>query len=308
MPQNLPEKLSIEHLKKQAKQLLKAFRSGDSSAFQAFRLIRRYSAMQLPEFLKSPVKLHDAQFAVALQYGFQSWQKLSAYCTQNDKEDNMSEKINKAFYDLKGLKNRAMQRLLRQIDSRILAMALTNAEEGIRQKVFLNMSSRAVRLLKNDIATGDTVSESAVLKSREKILDILKKLSDEGEISGGTDNKETVPEKIECVASLKKKKLSLFSTDELKAFFYDLAAKAHTYGILSLESDAEASDDAIIKKGLELITDGTDPSIVESVLRAKLEKALRDFRIKYESSINAVLDIQNGNYPELVKEKLDASL
>ena len=308
MPENISDKLSIEHLKKQAKQLLKAFRNGDYSTFGSFKLIKRYSGLSKEAFLKSQIKLHDAQYAVSLQYGFQSWQKLSAYCTQFNKEDDMSEKIRIEFNQLKGLKNRAMQRLLREVDSEILALSLTDADEGIKQKVFVNMSGRAFNLLKNDIDTIVNAPEAAIIKSKEKVLVVYKKLLKEGEITDDMDSKESSPVKSEPINLLKKKPVSAFTINELKEFFYELSRKAHSTGLLQLESDAEIVDDDLIKKGLELITDGTAPALVENILKTKLDKALHDYKVRYESSIKAILDIQKGYYPEMVREKLDASL
>ncbi|MBN1696971.1 MAG: hypothetical protein JW881_05630 [Spirochaetales bacterium] len=308
MPENLPEKPSVEHLKKQAKQLLKAFRNGDYAAFRIFRLIGRYASLPKKAFLNAPIKLHDARYAIALHYGFKSWRQLSDYCTQINKEDTMSGTIKEEFDRLKGLKNRAMQRLLRQVDSQILAMALLDADEGVKQKVFVNMSGRACTLLKSDITALTDTPEMAVTASKEKILGVYKRLVKAGEIMSEKAGKEETPVKSEPVGILKKKKSSGFTNAELKEFFYELCRKAHTKGLLQLESDAEMVDDELIKKGLELIVDGTDPSLVESILKTKLEKAIRDYRVKYESSINALLDIQKGHYPEMVRERLDASL
>jgi flagellar motor component MotA len=156
--------------------------------------------------------------------------------------------------------------------------------------------------------TSAGTSETEILKSKEKILSIYKRCLKDGKITEETDSEEKTPVKSEPISMLKKKKVSQFTIEELKSFFYELCRKAHFRGILQLESDAELVDDDLIKKGLELIVDGTDPSLVESILKTKLEKALRDYKVKYESSINALLDIQKGFYPEMVKERLNASM
>lgn len=308
MPENLPKNLSLEHLKKQAKQLLKAFQQKDDSVFPLFKPINRYAGLSQEDFWDSPIRLHDAQYAIALKYGFQSWQQLSRHCTQINKEDNMSKEIIKAFNQLKGLENRAMQSLLRQVDSRILAMALYDADEEIKQKVFVNMSQRALALIMDDIDGLANASKEAVIKSKGKIIEVYQKLLQDGEIGKNLKTNEPVPLKSEPIDILKKRKVSQFNSNDLKDFFYELAKKAHNQGLLQLENDAQLVDDEIIKKGLELITDGTAPALVESILRAKLEKAVHDFRMKYEGSINAILDIQKGHYPQMVREKIDAFL
>lgn len=95
----------------------------------------------------------------------------------------MSEKIKKEFNQLKGLNNSEMQRLLRHVDPEMLAMSLTDADEGLKQKVFANMSGRAVNVLKINIDENKNTPEAAIIKSKENILSIYKKLLKDGEIS-----------------------------------------------------------------------------------------------------------------------------
>ena len=59
---------SLEHLKKQAKKLLKAFQAGDESAVERVRV----------SFDKAEFTLNDAHFVLAREYGFASWPKLVA--------------------------------------------------------------------------------------------------------------------------------------------------------------------------------------------------------------------------------------
>ena len=68
----LPPKPHLDHLKKQAKDLLKSFQSGDS---QICVSVQQY----LPRFSRlSPdgFTLHDAQHVLARQYGFDNWPAL----------------------------------------------------------------------------------------------------------------------------------------------------------------------------------------------------------------------------------------
>ena len=78
--------------------------------------------------------------------------------------------------------------------------------------------------------------------------------------------------------------------------------------MLQLESDVKLLDDELIKKGLQLVIDGTAPSLVEDIYKAKLEKHLRDIQLKYEAALAGILAIQSGDNPIIVKERLDAIL
>lgn len=79
MPSSLPPKPNLEQLKKQAKDLLKSHKNGDVSACETFKLINRYSKLTTQRILQTPMSLRDAQFAIALSYGFKGWHDLAEY-------------------------------------------------------------------------------------------------------------------------------------------------------------------------------------------------------------------------------------
>ncbi|HEV8362748.1 MAG TPA: hypothetical protein VGQ52_04460 [Gemmatimonadaceae bacterium] len=66
-PRALPARPSLEQLRKQAKDLLRLFASGDATAAQRFRNV-------LPKVTEA--SLGDAQFVIAREYGVESWPKL----------------------------------------------------------------------------------------------------------------------------------------------------------------------------------------------------------------------------------------
>lgn len=69
----LPAAPSLEHLKGQARALLRAHHALDREAAERF-------AAQIPGRVSSlPLKLADAQFVLAREYGFPSWPRLKAY-------------------------------------------------------------------------------------------------------------------------------------------------------------------------------------------------------------------------------------
>ena len=76
----------------------------------------------------------------------------------------------------------------------------------------------------------------------------------------------------------------------------------------AVESDAEKIEDPIIKKGLELVIDGTDPHIVESILRNMLDKEIRFTQTKYEAVIEAMLGVQEGDAPQILRQKMESRL
>jgi len=71
MPTLLPPTANLEHLKKQAKALLRAFRRNEPHAVEQFSTLR----------LNAAPKLSDAQHLIARTYGFESWPRLKEHVT-----------------------------------------------------------------------------------------------------------------------------------------------------------------------------------------------------------------------------------
>jgi hypothetical protein len=73
---SLPERPSLEQLRKQAKELHRAHRSGDLAGCGVLRRIHRLAALDDAELARVSLTLADAQFALALEHGLPSWVEL----------------------------------------------------------------------------------------------------------------------------------------------------------------------------------------------------------------------------------------
>ncbi len=97
------------------------------------------------------------------------------------------------FDDLVELDDRSMQMVLKEVSTDELALALKTAAEGLKTKIFKNMSQRAVEILKDEIATKGPVKVTDVEKSQQKVVGIARKLEAEGKIViGGRGGEELV--------------------------------------------------------------------------------------------------------------------
>src|SRR5215475_3679108 len=77
---HLPWQPSLEHLKKQAKDLLRLYKKRDDEALDRFSSFLPAAAGKTHEnILALNLRLHDAQSCVAREYGFPSWQELKSY-------------------------------------------------------------------------------------------------------------------------------------------------------------------------------------------------------------------------------------
>lgn len=75
----LPPRPDLGHLKREAKSLLKSHRQGDNHVCPILRRLHRFSHASDSDILASEVKLNEVQFALALEYGFSSWNALKRY-------------------------------------------------------------------------------------------------------------------------------------------------------------------------------------------------------------------------------------
>lgn len=76
----LPEHPSLEALQKQARELQRAAADGDESCRDSLRQLNEFRHPS-GEILPAKVKLTQAQFALALDYGFRNWQDLRDFVT-----------------------------------------------------------------------------------------------------------------------------------------------------------------------------------------------------------------------------------
>lgn len=94
------------------------------------------------------------------------------------------------FENLNDLDDRAIQLLLREVQSESLIVALKGADPALREKIFKNMSNRAAEMLREDLEAKGPVRLSEVEAEQREILKIVRRLADEGQIqlgSGGDD-------------------------------------------------------------------------------------------------------------------------
>ena len=94
------------------------------------------------------------------------------------------------FEDILSLDDRAIQRVLRDIDNNDIAVALKNANEEVQNVIFRNLSKRLAAMIKEDMDFMGPVRLKDVEDAQQKIVNNIRKLEDAGEIviaRGGGD-------------------------------------------------------------------------------------------------------------------------
>ena len=93
------------------------------------------------------------------------------------------------FENLVDVEDRSIQRLLQEVESETLIIALKGADEALRAKFFRNMSRRQADLMAEGLASRGPVRLSQVEAEQKTILNIVRRLAETGEIIiGGSDD------------------------------------------------------------------------------------------------------------------------
>lgn len=93
------------------------------------------------------------------------------------------------FENLVEVEDRSIQRILQEIESESLIIALKGAEQELREKFFRNMSRRQADIMVEDLASRGPVRMSQVEAEQKNILVIVRRLAESGEILlGGSDD------------------------------------------------------------------------------------------------------------------------
>lgn len=86
------------------------------------------------------------------------------------------------FDDLEKIDDKGIQMILKELSTEDLSLALKTASDILKEKIFKNMSQRAVQILKEEIETRGAVKVSDVEAAQQNIVRVARKLDEEGKI------------------------------------------------------------------------------------------------------------------------------
>ncbi|MDV6319170.1 flagellar motor switch protein FliG [Chromohalobacter sp. HP20-39] len=94
------------------------------------------------------------------------------------------------FENILDIDDRGIQLILKEVDTNSLVVALKGAQEALVEKITQNMSQRAATLMREDLEARGPVRVSQVETEQKAILQVVRRLADNGEIvlSGGDDS------------------------------------------------------------------------------------------------------------------------
>jgi flagellar motor switch protein FliG len=86
------------------------------------------------------------------------------------------------FLDLGRLDSGSLQKVMREVDMRDLALALKKSEETLKAKLFTAISKRAAETVNEEISFMGAVKLKDIEASQMRIIEVVRRLEGEGEI------------------------------------------------------------------------------------------------------------------------------
>lgn len=86
------------------------------------------------------------------------------------------------FEDILRVNDKGIQAVLKEVENEELALALKSASDDLKNRIFTNMSERAATLIKEEMDFMGAVRVSDVESAQQKIVDIVRRLEDAGEV------------------------------------------------------------------------------------------------------------------------------
>ncbi len=102
-----------------------------------------------------------------------------------EQRESLADEIRKlmfVFEDLQGVDDRGIMAILKEVSTDDLKLALKTASDELKDKIFKNMSSRAVEMLKEDMEIMGPVRVKDVENAQQMIIKVAKRLEQEGKI------------------------------------------------------------------------------------------------------------------------------
>ncbi|NOH78908.1 flagellar motor switch protein FliG [Vibrio sp. RE86] len=109
-----------------------------------------------------------------------------------DQDEDMATQIQDlmfVFENLIEVDDQGIQKLLRDVPQDALQRALKGADDGLREKIFKNMSKRAAEMMRDDLEAMPPIKVSDVEAAQKEVLAIARRMADSGELmlGGGAD-------------------------------------------------------------------------------------------------------------------------
>ena len=203
-----------------------------------------------------------------------------------------------------------IQHALRETDTRELSHLMLDLSEEDQQIILRNMSRRASKLLKEEMASlGDSV---ALYRKDEAMESFLQRLAKHTKYLSRNDLKES--DHLRELADPGREgpialpEISTSDEEEILASFLTIARFARKNGILALQGIEQAIDDPVLRRGVEYFIDGWDPMLVQTILEKYKQIYLRQMENRLDMILEGIDSLTSKDIPMVMEERLKTFL
>lgn len=300
MPVSLPDRANLEFLRKQSKDLQRAFASGDAGVRgRVQKYLPRAARLSDADLATMELSLQEAQHALACEYGFAKWEELVAA-------------VDGTFADIERMTDREAQILMRETDQKDLVTCLIGAPEGVCERFLNNMSERVRGFIRTEVELAEEATPETIAETRQRLLTQIRQLSQQGWIEWpppadrSTTSGEPAEPRHAAILDNVAEPLAQLPLDGLAGILLELAEQARREGILSLERLVTDGGRTLLTEGVLLVVDGTEPALVKDMLQTRAETLLHARTVRGRMAIEGWMAIAAGDNPRLVAHKLSA--
>ncbi len=282
--------------------------------------IDEHSQKEISAFLNIPTQTVKSRLHSARKRLQQRMIKMVKKNLQNERPSNDPDfqvKVIQELEDITQLTDQEIQRMLRQVNTKDLALAMVNASEAFKKRIYANVSARVGKIIDDYIDSQMPISDSLIAQNQTTVIEIVQALIARGDIVWPPP-KEKPPQKPLSKAYLKMKNdlqkqlktipPSHLDFEALTTTLVNLANVARTEGILALQNVVkDATDpDGFLSLNLQLIIDGVAPQLVQEITTSRKKVLLRQYESKLDIISTSIQATQLGENPHIIEQKLRA--
>jgi len=281
-----------------------------------------YAQKEIGEFLEISAQTVKSRLHTARRHLRERMMNMVEENLQNErpsKDPAFEIKVIQELEEITQLSDKEIQMMLREVDTKDLALALINASDALKERIFANMSARVRTLIQEYIESIEPIEEDRLAKGKALVVKLVQDLIEKGTISWPPLEEEKPVKKLsdeylkmkeDLLAQFQNIPLSNLDLDGLTETIVNMANIARFEGILELQKiDSEAqnqkgSQNEFFNLGLRLIIDGVAPQLVEELMEGKKKALLHQFETQLDMIMTGIQSTQFGNNPRIIEQKL----
>ncbi len=280
--------------------------------------IDEHSQKEISAFLNIPTQTVKSRLHTArkrLKQRMLTMVKKNLQDERPSNDPNFQVKVIQELEDITQLTDQEIQRMLRQVNTQDLALAMVDASEAFKKRIYANISARVGKIIDDYINAQKPISNSLIAQNKTTVVEIVQALIAKGDIVW-PPSKEKPPQKPLSKAYLKMKKdlqkqlktipISHLDFEALTTTLISLAQIARTEGILTLETMVKdaADPDGFFSLATQLIIDGVAPKLVEEITTSRKKVLLHQYASKLDMITTSIQATQRGENPRIIEQKL----